>query len=258
MRRGAARGRGLTRAGGLRVTWQNDKTPLDLAVSGGKFQVAALLREVSARALGGTRSGSRSVRRRGWGALTDCGGRSRAGRRKDQASGRDHDVSLSRVRAAGAAGRRGGRSLRLAAVWRPGHCNAVCARGRGLGGDCGAASARATQPDPEEGEGASRLTPAPWARFASVMIWFASEGFWSSFKWRFKAGATGSVQRGFAGSGPGLLAALGRSGSLAWPSGFGNTSCGSVPPAPHVPATACTQGAETFLKARRVSLLADE
>ena len=84
MRRGAARGRGLTRAGGLRVTWQNDKTPLDLAVSGGKFQVAALLREVSARALGGTRSGSRSVRRRGWGALTDCGGRSRAGRRKEE------------------------------------------------------------------------------------------------------------------------------------------------------------------------------
>ena len=91
-----------------------------------------------------------------------------------------------------------------------------------------------------------------------LSLMFILEGFWSSFKWRFKAGATGSVQRGFAGSGPGLLAALGRSGSLAWPSGFGNTSCGSVPPAPHVPATACTQGKETFLKARGVSLLADE
>ena len=145
-----------------------------------------------------------------------CAGRRR---KEGQASGSAHDVSPSRVRAAGAAGRRGGRSLRLAGVWRPGHSNAVCAQGRGLGGDRGAASARAKQAGREEGEGASRLRPAGWARFASVMIWIALEGFGlhsSGALWRAPR-----VQRGFSGSGPGLWAALGRSGSLSRPSGFG-------------------------------------
>ena len=45
----------------------------------------------------------------------------------------------------------------------PVHSNALCARGRGLEGDCGAAPARAAQSGPEEGDRASRLTPAPWA-----------------------------------------------------------------------------------------------
>ena len=40
----------LLEAGRLRVTWQNGKTPLELAKKRGNFQVAALLRQVSARA----------------------------------------------------------------------------------------------------------------------------------------------------------------------------------------------------------------
>ena len=65
----------------------------------------------------------------------------------------------------------------------------------------------------------SKLSPAGWARSASVMIWIALEGFGlhsSGALWRAPR-----VQRGFSGSGPGLWAALGRSGSLSRPSGFG-------------------------------------
>ena len=61
----AAGGRGLTRTGGGPVTRQDGETPLDIAEVHGHDEVAALLREVSARALGGTCSGAPSGRRGG-------------------------------------------------------------------------------------------------------------------------------------------------------------------------------------------------
>ena len=47
------------------MTRQDGKTPLDIAVQHNNPAVAALLREVSARALGGTCSGAPSGRRGG-------------------------------------------------------------------------------------------------------------------------------------------------------------------------------------------------
>ena len=47
------------------MTRQDGKTPLDQAEENGEDEVAALLREVSARALGGTCSGAPSGRRGG-------------------------------------------------------------------------------------------------------------------------------------------------------------------------------------------------
>jgi len=50
MRCGADDVRELMRAGGVRVTRQDGKTALDIAKRRGNYKVAALLREVSARA----------------------------------------------------------------------------------------------------------------------------------------------------------------------------------------------------------------